>query len=270
MRRAAGRIHEAASDMSVKAAIRSLLGDTVTGMFDYYRFPARRAAWGGSFNGQERRRELFTALVGKLKPVVIIETGTYRGTTTEFMAATGIPVYSVETNRRFYGFARARLWRQRHVTVRCGDSREALRAFFADPLYSPNDGAALAYLDAHWNDDLPLAEELELIFAKCAAAVVMVDDFQVPDDPGYDYDDYGPGKALNAAYVAPAVEAHDLAIFYPSASSQQETGLRRGCIVLCNAAFAYKLQSLPQLRRASIPPRNFAGRGLALGQRSEK
>ena len=40
------------------------------------------------------------ALVEKFKPAAIIETGTYLGTTTEFMAATGVPVYSVEGNLR--------------------------------------------------------------------------------------------------------------------------------------------------------------------------
>jgi hypothetical protein len=63
----------------------------------------------------------------------------------------------------------------------------------------------------------------------------MIDDFEVPDDHGFGYDDYGPGKALNAAYIGPLVEAHDLAVFYPSARSQEETGHRRGCAVLCKA-----------------------------------
>jgi hypothetical protein len=237
--------------MNIKGAIHSLLGDTVSGMIDYYRFPARRAAWGGPFNGQQRRQELFTAMVRKFKPAAIIETGTYLGTTTEFMAGMGVPVYSVEGNPRFYGFARARLWRKRHVTIRRGDSRDALRAFFDGPLRGYNDRTVLAYLDAHWNDDLPLADELGIIFSNCQAAVVMVDDFQVPQDSAYCYDDYGPGKALNADYVAPLVEAHDLVLFYPSVPSQEETGLRRGCAVLCKTGvFGNKLQALSLLRRA--------------------
>lgn len=239
----------------VKSAIRSLLGESLSGMIEYYCFPARRASWGGPFNGQQRRCELFTILVEKVRPVAIVETGAYLGTTTEFMADSGVPIYSVESNRRFYGFARARLWRKRHVTIRLDDSREALRAFFAAPLTSP-DGSILAYLDAHWNEDLPLADELEIIFSNCAAAVAMIDDFEVPADPGFAYDDYGSGKALNAAYIAPAVAAHDLAIFYPAASSQEETGLRRGCVVLCKADFASRLERIPALRRVSTPRRS--------------
>ena len=97
----------------------------------------------------------------------------------------------------------------------------------------------------------------------------MVDDFQVRDDPGYDYDDYGPGKALNAEYIATAVEAHDLAIFYPAASSQEETGLRRGCVVLCKTAFAGELQTVRHLRSASISHRDCSGHELA-GQRTSQ
>jgi hypothetical protein len=31
--------------------------------------------------------------------------------------------------------------------------------------------------------------------------VAMIDDFRVPGDEGYAYDDYGPGKALTADYL---------------------------------------------------------------------
>jgi hypothetical protein len=53
------------------------------------------------------------------------------------------------------------------------------------------------YFDAYSNEDLPLAEEIDIIFGRSPHAVVMIDDFEVTDDPGFAYDDYGPGKALN-------------------------------------------------------------------------
>lgn len=65
-------------------------------------------------------------------------------------------------------------------------------------------GRLFAYLDAHWGEDLPLAEKLEIVFSWDSDAIVMIDDFQVPDDPGYAYDDYGPGKALTPDLVDPA------------------------------------------------------------------
>ena len=65
----------------------------------------------------------------------------------------------------------------------------------------------LFYLDAHWNDHLPLREEVELALKHFAKAVLIIDDFAVPDDPGYAFDDYGPGKALTLDYLARAERA---------------------------------------------------------------
>jgi hypothetical protein len=81
--------------------------------------------------------------------------------------------------------------------------------------------------------------------------VVMVDDFRVPDDPGYGYDDFGSGKALDQSYIAPTVEAHRLGVLYPALRSVEETGLRRGCAVLANEAdWVGPLLATGLLRRA--------------------
>jgi hypothetical protein len=65
----------------------------------------------------------------------------------------------------------------------------------------------------------------------------MIDDFQVPSDPGYGYDDYGPEKALVSSYIQPAVLAHELGAFHPCTPSAAETGGRRGCVVLAKDAY---------------------------------
>ncbi len=168
------------------------------------------------------------------------------------MAETGLPIYSVEGLPRNYGFARARLWRKRNVYLYQGDSRQVLRKLFAGKLRSLRGQIVFAYLDAHWNADLPLREELELIFSHCPAAVVMIDDFQVPDDPGYQYDDYGAGKSLSPAYIGPVLAAYDLAAYYPSTPSSAETGAKRGCVGLVNKhSHDDLLRGLPLLRRCA-------------------
>lgn len=179
-----------------------------------------------------------------------METGTYLGTTTEFLAAAGCPVFSIEGQARNHGFARARLRRHGNVTLRLGDSREQLARLFDGPLAALLREPLFFYLDAHWNEDLPLAEELDMVFPRCQKAVIMVDDFQVPADSGYGYDDYGPGKRLAAAYIAPAVARHGLTVFYPSTPSAEETGVRRGCVVLCvKGEYADRIAASPLLRR---------------------
>ena len=244
-------VWEKLANETVKTAARRLLGERMAGSIDYYRYPERRSGFGGPFNGQSIRVRIFEAIVARTRPVAIVETGTHVATTTEFFAATGLPVYTIEGNARYYGFARARLWRKANVELRHGDSRAQLRSLFQGPLAKLAAAHLFFYLDAHWNADLPLAEEINIIFDRSPSAVVMIDDFEVPGDSGFAYDDYGPGKALNADYIAPLIEAHDLASFYPATPSQEETGLRRGCVVLCKAALlGAELQAIPLLRRA--------------------
>jgi predicted O-methyltransferase YrrM len=233
----------------VKAAAKHIVPGRVLGAIDYVRFPARAAAWGGPFNGQSARQALFREMVAWLRPYAIVETGTYLGTTTEFIAQTGLPVYTIEVDRRNYGFARARLRQKRNVMLCRGDSRGALRALFDGPLGSANNEVLFVYLDAHWSVDLPLAEELEIIFGRRPTAVVMVDDFQVPFDAGYAYDDYGPGKALIASHILPAVSKYQLQTSYPSMPSFAESGLSRGCVVLAKkSVHGRALSSISLLR----------------------
>jgi predicted O-methyltransferase YrrM len=235
----------------IRAIARDLLGEQAMGMMDYYRYPERKNAWGGPFNGQVYRRQLFELILSTVRPALILETGTYLGTTTEFMAGVGLPVYTIEGHPRNCGFARARLWQRRNVTVRSGDSRAELQALFEGPLRSRKHEMIFAYLDAHWYDDLPLAEELDVIYRLCSNAIVMVDDFEVPGDSGFGYDDYGNDKALTVAYLLPAIKLHKLKLFYPAYSSAQESGARRGCVILCNNAQNKQALSAITLLRAS-------------------
>ena len=212
-----------------------IIGPTHRGMIDYFRFPERRQSWGGPFNGQHKRRELFLSLIHTCRPAAIIETGTYMGTSTEFMAKVSkLPVYSVEVDARNFGFARMQLAKHRKVQLSLGESPEFLRNFIA------RDGAKymgrplLFYLDAHWAEFLPLSDELAIIFSSLSHAIVMIDDFQVPDDGGYGYDNYGLGRALERSYIAPQVKQFQLAEFYPCTPSAVESGWRRGCVVLTN------------------------------------
>lgn len=81
--------------------------------------------------------------------------------------------------------------------------------------------------------------------------VIMVDDFQVPGDDGYGFDDYGGGEALTVDYIQGSVSKHDLAVFFPSARSSEETGHRRGCVVLAGKALARKVEGLKSVQRCS-------------------
>ena len=78
------------------------------GCLDYIRKADQQDRWGGPFNGQQFRQRIFADLLHHFPIKAIIETGTYRGTTTALFAETALPVYSVESHPRFYGFAKMR------------------------------------------------------------------------------------------------------------------------------------------------------------------
>ena len=51
------------------------------------RNPELLAAFGGPFNDQEERRRIVLYLLASIRPAAIVETATFRGTTTELLAA---------------------------------------------------------------------------------------------------------------------------------------------------------------------------------------
>jgi len=228
--------------------VRRWLGDERLGMLDYWRRPRWREPWGGPFNGQAFRQRLVAELCAGVPFAAVVETGTYRGSTTAHLSrTTGLPVHSFEVNARAYGFARVRLWRARGVRLHRGDSRTGIAAL-AGSAASPT-GPVLFYLDAHLETDVPLREEVALAFRHWRQAVALIDDFAVPDDPGYGFEDYGPGQAFTLAYLEPWI-APSTAVWFPACDARDETGARRGCVVLArDPALVRRIDAMPTLRR---------------------
>lgn len=73
------------------------------------------------------------------------------------------------------------------------------------------------YLDAHWYDYMPLPDELAAIASQCQRGVIVIDDFLIPEQPKYLYDEY-PGARIDLEMV----EAHlgsrrkDISIYLPN------------------------------------------------------
>ncbi len=207
----------------------------------------------GPFNGQHVRQAIFLQLIQLVAPKVIFETGTYRGTTTEFIAqATSAHIFSCELEANFFRFATERFRKVPNITVVNLDSRSFLRRYV--PPFTRNNTPCLFYLDAHWDkDDLPLLEELRIVLEHAPQAVIMIDDFEVWDDPGYDFDDYGPGARLSLQYLAPLAPFAPR-YFFPI-NSANESGVRRGSVVLTiDPALADGIARIPELRPAPPPP----------------
>ncbi len=201
-------------------------------------------------NGQKWRCLLVAEIIAKFEPKAIIETGTYLGQTTEWLAAFQTPIYSCEYSDENFGFAKERLKNFENIKLRQGDSLVALKAFLEGPLVQLRESPLLFYLDAHWGADLPLAEEVDQIFSNCSNVLVLIDDFQVIGDEGYRYDDYGQGKNLTLDYLREAVEKFGLSAHSPSILSKDETGAKRGCVLLSSRESAEFARNISLLRPA--------------------
>lgn len=205
----------------------------------------------GPMNDQPARQELVRAIARATPIQAVIETGTHRGVTTSFLwAVTGCPTWTVESSARYAAFARWRLHGINDITVCQGDSRGFLRQLAADPTVPKQ--TVFFYLDAHWGPDLPLRDEVLIISRGWSDPIIMIDDFEVPGDPGYGFDDYGNGKRLTRDYI-PLAELGDAEILFPTCPSSAEGGLRRGCSVIVSRARA------EAFAREQIPLRAYNG-----------
>lgn len=184
------------------------------------------------FNGQVIRKAVFEELHAAIGFKTILETGTFMGNTTGYFAETaGVPVYTTEIQRLFLNVARNRLKKLSDIHFHLSDSRTFLRSMIGkQEVESP----FFIYLDAHWLSDLPLREEVEIVYQNWPNAVVLVDDFAVPGDPGYGFDDYGPGKVLEIGLIEKEMKQFGIAAFFPAKSAAEETGARRGYVVLAS------------------------------------
>lgn len=228
----------------------SALETAFTIMLENPRYVASDAA---GFNGQQHRKRIFRELVEACMFERLVETGTYIGDTTAFIATTtGLPVHTCEANCTFQALARSRLAGIPGIHFHSGDSRQCLRSLLGDPasrdwLQRP----LFFYLDAHWHADLPLVEEIALIASYAKDFVIMIDDFKVEGDPGYGYDNYGRGKSLELSTLRPVIGRFSLVAYFPSLASANESGSRRGSVVLCPAGpVSARLDTLTSLRKA--------------------
>lgn len=198
-------------------------------------------------NLQERRKEMVADLFARCAFDAVLETGTYLGASTGYLAHTyQVPVFTSEVMPRNYHVARRMLQDLPNVHLHLIDSREFLRTLVREDTLQGR--RLFCYLDAHWYDDLPLADEIEIIAAGWTDFVIAIDDFCVPGDSGYGFDDYGAGRRLDVEYLAPVRARTGLALYFPTASSDAETGRKRGTAVLASRSMTAHCNACPLLQ----------------------
>ena len=205
----------------VKLAVASAQKDSVNGQASI--------PWGGPLNGQRFRQYVFERLM-RLGVDAIVETGTYLGTSTAFFARQGVPVYSCESQEQYFAAALAQLTPHENVELFLQDSRSFLQTLAEDGRFSFK--LPLFYLDAHWYDDLPLADEIKTITKYWSDYVIVVDDFKVPGT-NYNFDSYPNGLELTLEFLdRKGIDLDSMAVLFPTAAAPAETSARRGTLVL--------------------------------------
>lgn len=86
----------------------------------------------------------------------------------------------------------------------------------------------LAYLDAHWEENVPLNAEVDCLLSSWRDVLIVIDDFHVPDEPGYANDIYdGVPLSLDELSLPGGVT-----VAFPAVAAIEETGSRRGTVFL--------------------------------------
>lgn len=176
------------------------------------------------------RKMIFNVLFKIFSFEAIIETGTYTGNTTGYMAkTTSRPIFTCESSRVLSALAKKTLFGIKNINCFVMDSREFLNSLANNEVSSKK---VFIYLDAHGYDDLPLKQEIEIICWTWKEFVIMIDDFQVPGDVGYGYDSYVGNQVLSINTFLPVFLQNGLIPFFPALRSSEETGAKQESVIL--------------------------------------
>ena len=181
----------------------------------------------GPFNEDVFMQDAFLELKKKHKIKLVIETGTYHGTTTEWLAKNFKTVYTVEVNKEFAEIAAKTLSKYKNCHQFLGNSVDSLEFMLTQ---GKPDLPKLVFLDAHWYAN-PLLGELEVIAACGIKPVLVIHDFYNPFHPDFGYDVYPDQKiTYNFEYVSAALEKIYGKDGFKHWYNQKATGAKRGCL----------------------------------------
>lgn len=134
-------------------------------------------------------------LIEKFNIKTVIETGTWKGRTAQFLSGFCEKVYTIEISEEYFNEANY-LESSPNITRILGNSPEVL-----DKILPEIEQPVLFFLDAHWGKYWPLLDELESIkrngFFK---SVIVVHDIFNPLHPEFNYDSYE-GVRLDWEYI---------------------------------------------------------------------
>lgn len=195
-------------------------------------------------NGQHFRREIVSKLLNRINFNFIIETGTEHGFSTAYFATFGKKVISIEKSKPLFYLAKRKLGNFTNIHLIHNDSKNIKNILKQNEI--DRESQVFFYLDAHSENDYPLLDELEFITSNYKKSLILIDDFQVPNDDGYGFDSFN-GRKLNLKLISKSLMGKNF-IYFPMIASNIETGRLRGYVLITNSEdFKKKLDEINEL-----------------------
>lgn len=155
-----------------------------------------------AFHGDEQMAEVVRYLATLATGAV--ETGTFHGDSTAFLAQYCREVATCEIRADFYETAMRRLTGLTNVRAHCGRSQDWVEPTTRDLLTRHE--KVLVFLDAHWQDEWPLYAELAALMRlreqHPGRLIVLIDDMEVPGHPNF-YGSPGGGGTVGDPIYGP-------------------------------------------------------------------
>jgi hypothetical protein len=182
--------------------------------------------WISPMGGQARRVKKVIELVDIFQPDLIIETGTFIGSTTPLLATLfDTPVITIELSERLAKrniLLFSKLYPNLNIKQVVGNSASELKNILNS---TSSDKKLFVYLDAHWFDYLPTTDELNTLVAWGGEFIALIDDFKNEFDSGYGFDEYRSGLHVGKDLIPKNSGLH---VFVPRINSKKEGLARRG------------------------------------------
>lgn len=180
------------------------------------------------FNEDKFVEKEFLLLRDKYKIETVIETGTYEGRTTRWLAEHFNKIHTVEINEAYHNTALNYLSGLSNISMYLGNSVAAL------PLILPKcTDKTILFLDAHWGHYNPLLDELKVIAESKLRPVIIIHDMENPNDKTMGFDVY---PALGIVYNWEWIEESIINIYgqngFDYYYNEEAEGARRGVVYI--------------------------------------
>lgn len=179
-----------------------------------------------AFNGDKFIEQEFLKLKHKFDIINAVETGTCLGSTTLFLSNNFQNVYTVEINPEYLHIAKQKFISRKNITTYQGDSVKLL-----NHIIEGLEGETIFFLDAHWEKQCPLLDELASISAAGIRPIIAIHDFHVPRS-GLGFDSYN-GQPFNFSWLRNSlyqIYGQDYEYYYNS--DELSGGAKRGIIYI--------------------------------------